>query len=72
VYKESDGNKMKKPQKYGNIQHNFYYTESCSIGDSHTPRRISFQILVAWFLHFLHATTKNSQDLEKSTSSCGP
>jgi len=28
---------------------------------------ISSQILVMWFLHFLHALTQTSQDLEKST-----
>ena len=36
----------------------------------YTPRRISSQILVMRFLHFLHAPTQNSQDLEKSSSSC--
>ena len=32
----------------------------------YTPRRMSSQILVMRFFHFLHAPTQNSQDLEKS------
>jgi len=36
----------------------------------YTPRQISSQSLVVQFLHFLHAPIQNSQDLQKSTSSC--
>jgi len=32
----------------------------------------SLEILVVRFLHFLHAPTQNSKDLEKSTNSCDP
>jgi len=38
----------------------------------YTPRRVSPQILVLRFPHFLLAPTQNSKDLEKSTNSCGP
>jgi len=37
-----------------------------------TSRRISSQILVLLFLHFLHASIQNFQHLEKSTSRYGP
>ena len=45
--------------------------------DSHlprvyTPRRVGSQILVLRLPQFLHASTQNSKDLEKSTSSCNP
>ena len=36
----------------------------------YTPRRVGSQIFVLRFLHFLHASTQNSKDLEKRTNSC--
>ena len=38
----------------------------------HTPRRGGFQTLVLRFLHFLHDSTQNSEDLEKNINSCDP
>jgi len=38
----------------------------------YTPRRVGSQMLVLRFLHFLHASTQNSKDLERSTNSCDP
>jgi len=38
----------------------------------YTPCRISSQILVMRFLHFMHMPTQNSLDLDNSTSSCDP
>ena len=38
----------------------------------YTPRRVGSQICVLRRLHFLHAPTQNSKDLEKSTNNCDP